>query len=126
MKLPEDRKYTEDYLWLKKNGENYAVGLVKPATDRAEKFLFLELPEKRTEIQKEESVAEYEAMKRVGEIVLPGKAEVVEANQDAEEDPGKITEKPYETWLVNIRPLEDFEDKLLSKKEAEEYYEQQT
>lgn len=126
MKPPEDRKYTENSLWLKNEGETYAVGLVKPATDRADEFLFLELPEKEDVVEENETLIEYEAMKRVGELILPGKAEVVEVNEEAREDPEKITENPYETWLVKIKPLEDFEDKLLSKNKAEEYYEEQT
>ena len=123
MNLPEDRKYTENSLWLKKDGKDYKVGLAKPCAEKAEEFLFIELPEKGEKFEEGEILIEYEAMKRVGELKTPGDAEVVEVNREMAENPGKIIENPYEAWLVKIRPQENFEGKLLTENDAKKYYE---
>ena len=123
MNLPEDRKYTENSLWLKKDGKDYKVGLAKPCAEKAEEFLFIELPEEGEKFEEGEILIEYEAMKRVGELETPVDAEVVEVNREMVENPGKIIEDPYEAWLVKIRPQESFEGKLLTEKDAKRYYE---
>jgi glycine cleavage system H protein len=123
--LPEDRKYTENSLWLKKEGGNYKVGLVEPSAEKAEEFLFIELPEKGEKFEEGEILIEYEAMKRVGELKTPGDAEIVDVNREMVENPGKIVEDPYEAWLVKIRPRESFEGKLLTENDAKRYYEKE-
>ena len=123
MNLPEDRKYTENSLWLKKDGKDYKVGLAKPCAEKAEEFLFIELPEKGEKFEEGEILIEYESMKRVGELKTPGDAEIVDVNREMVENPGKIIEDPYEAWLVKIRPQESFEGKLLTEKDAKRYYE---
>ena len=123
MNLPEDRKYTENSLWLKKERKDYKVGLAKPCAEKAEEFLFIELPEKGEKFEEGEILIEYEAMKRVGELKTPGDAEIVDVNREMVENPGKIIEDPYEAWLVKIRPQESFEGKLLTEKDAKRYYE---
>ena len=123
MNLPEDRKYTENSLWLKKGGGDYTVGMVEPSAEKAEEFLFIELPEKGEKFEEGEILIEYEAMKRVGELKTPVDAEIVEVNREMAENPGKIIEDPYEAWLVKIRPQESFEGKLLSKNKAQRHYE---
>lgn len=125
MKLPDDRKYTESYLWFKKEGDVFRTGIVEPAIDRADKFLFLELPEKGDLIEEKESLAEYEAMKRVGELSLPVKAEIIEKNEEVENNPEKISEDPYKEWLVKLKIKDENENKFLSADKAEEYYEEQ-
>lgn len=124
MNLPGDRKYTKNFLWFKEENGLYKVDVVKSAAETAEKFLFIEIPEEGTEIKGEEPIAEYEAMKRVGELQPPGKVEVETKNENVEENPDMILEKPYRTWLAKLKPLENFEDKFLSVKEAEKYYEE--
>lgn len=125
MNLPEDRKYTENSLWLKKDGKDYTVGLVEPSAEKAEEFLFIELPEKGEKFEEGEILIEYEALKRVGELKTPIAAEVVDVNREMVENPGKIIEDPYEAWLVKIRPQESFEGKLLTENDAKRYYEKQ-
>ncbi|MFO7793701.1 MAG: hypothetical protein R6V35_01880 [Candidatus Nanohaloarchaea archaeon] len=123
MNLPEDRKYTENSLWLKKDGKNYKVGLAKPCAEKAEEFLFIELPEKGEKFEEGGILIEYEAMKRVGELKTPVDAEIVDVNREVGEKPRKIIEDPYEAWLVKIRPQESFEGKFLTEKDAKQYYE---
>jgi len=123
--LPEDRKYTKNSLWLKKEGKNYKVGLAKPCAEKAEEFLFIELPEEGEKFEEGEILIEYEAMKRVGELETPVDAEVVEVNREMVENPGKIVEDPYEAWLVKIRPQENFEGKILTEKNAKRYYQKE-
>lgn len=125
MNLPEDRKYTGNSLWLKKDGKDYTVGLVEPSAEKAEEFLFIELPEKGEKFEEGEILIEYEALKRVGELKTPIAAEVVDVNREMVENPGKIVEDPYEAWLVKIRPKESFEGKLLTENDAKRYYEKQ-
>ena len=125
MNLPEDRKYTENSLWLKKEGGDYTVGLVEPSADKAEEFVFIELPEKGEKFEEGEILIEYEALKRVGELETPVDAEVVEVNREIVKNPGKIIEGPYEAWLVKIRPQESFKGKLLTENDAKRYYEKE-
>lgn len=126
MNLPDDRKYTKSYLWLKAEKEKvFWVGLAKPATNQAEKFLFIDLPEEGSTIEENQSIIEYESMKRVGELNIPREAKVIQIHNEVSKDPDELTDNPYDTWLLKIKPHEDFEEKLLSHKEAEEYYEKQ-
>ncbi|MCJ7450483.1 MAG: hypothetical protein MUP58_01955 [Candidatus Nanohaloarchaeota archaeon QJJ-9] len=126
MNLREGLKYTENYLWLKKKEGKVELGIVKPAAEKAKKFLFLELPEKGQKIEKGESIAEYEAMKRVGELKSPLNGKIAEINKKAVEKPGKVIEEPYKTWLVRLKTKKDLElNKYMHKKEAEKHYRKQ-
>lgn len=125
MNLPSNRKYTESNLWLKSKGEIYSVGILESVTEIAEKFIFLDLPDEGEVIEEDDLLMEYESLKRVGEFKLPGRAEILEVNTEAGENPEKIMKNPNDTWLVKIQPLQEFKNELLSKNEAEEYYEEQ-
>ncbi len=124
MNFPDDRRYTENNLWLRKTGEEvFELGLVKPAVEAAKQFMFMELKEEGKELEKGDLFAEYEALKRIGELATPVKAEIVEVNDEVADDPGKLIEEPYENWLVKLETAE--EPDLMEPGEAEEYYEKQ-
>lgn len=124
MNLKEDRMYTESYLWLEKEGKNIKAGIAKPAVEKAEKFLLLELPGEGDEIEKGEPVAEYEAMKRVGELASPAAFKVVDSNGELEDDPGKLSEDPWKNWILKLEPSQNFNmQDHMTTEEAEKYYE---
>ena len=122
MKLPDDRVYTENMLWLKEKNGEILIGLVKPAVEKAKEFAFVELPEPGETLEEGDSVAEYESMKRVGELETPFKAEVVEKNQAIEEQPGKLNEDPYQAWLLRIDAENFYEEDYMSAEQAKQYY----
>lgn len=122
MKLHEDRVYTKEMLWLKEENGEIVIGIVEPAVEKAKEFAFVELPEPGEKLVEGDSVAEYEAMKRVGELETPFKAEVVKKNQAIEEQPGKLNEDPYRAWMVKTDTSGFNKEDYMSAEQAKQYY----
>jgi len=128
MAIPEDRLYSKEHLWVKKEKGNRAfIGLSDFARRLYGEILDLELPEEGEELIKGEVFGSVESARGVEELVAPVSGEVVEVNEEILEDPEFINEDPYrEGWLIRVK-LSDPEEleELMPADEYEDFLEEQ-
>ncbi len=105
MKVPEDRRYTDQHEWALLVGGAVRVGITDYAQDALGDVVFVDLPEVGRRVAGGETLAEVESTKSVAEIYAPCAGLVAAVNQALAENPERINSDPYgEGWFVEITP----------------------
>ncbi len=128
MAIPEDRLYSEEHLWVKKErGQRVLVGLSDFACRRYGEIIDLELPEEGEEIEKGEVFGSVETPRGVEELVAPVSGEVLGVNEEVLEDPELVSEDAYgDGWLLRVKLVDPDElEELMSADEYEDYLEEE-
>ncbi|HKK54164.1 MAG TPA: glycine cleavage system protein GcvH [Patescibacteria group bacterium] len=120
--LPTNLLYNNDYSWVKIEDDVAILGIIKPACDKIEEFVFVKLPEKGQKIKRGEVYASLEAIKWSGHLSSPFTGEIIEVNEDIFDEPSIINEDPYgKGWIAKIKLANKEEkDDLVSAEEVKE------
>ncbi|WP_396587164.1 glycine cleavage system protein GcvH [Bermanella sp. R86510] len=119
--VPANLKYVASHEWIRDEGDGVVtVGITDFAQEQLGDVVFIELPEKGDEINKEDAIAVVESVKAASDIYAPVSGEVIEVNEDLADEPEKVNEEPYEgAWFFKVKLSEPSEmDALLT---AEQY-----
>ena len=127
-KLPEDRLYSENHLWIKKKKKKLVrIGLTDYFSLKNLEIIEIDLPEEEEEFEKDEIFGSIETVEEVFDLVMPVSGKIVRVNEKALEDIDILNEDPYdEGWLLEIEllnpseledllPPEDYEMKFLEE-----------
>ena len=115
-KIPEDCHYTESDEWLRADGAMVRIGITDYAQSELNDIVFVELPERGTQLEAGRTFGVVESVKAVSDLVSPIAGEVVEIHSKLSEHPEWLNEDPYgRGWIIAITP-EDIDelDGLLS------------
>lgn len=119
MTLPSDLYYSQEHIWVKKEGDEVRVGVTEFGQEELGDVVFVELPEVGEELEAEEPFGSVESVKTVSELYAPIGGTIVEINEELEDNPEFINESPYDkAWIIAIRPSNEIEiDELLTEDE---------
>ena len=115
MKFPIDRKYyTKNgaHIWLSVEGDIVKIGMDAFATEMTGLLTFLTITSK--DVKCGEAIGSFESAKFVSRLFSPIDGKIVEVNEVAMKNPRMVNEKPYDSWLVAIKP-DNLEDSLKSE-----------
>lgn len=123
---PKELKYNKDYSWVKKDGDRVSVGIISPSAKKVKEFVFIKLPEKEKDIKRGDTYVSVEAVKWSGHLSSPVSGKITEVNEALFDEPAKINEDPYGSWImkVELKDPEEF-DGLMDSEEAKKYYEEE-
>lgn len=112
--IPDELKYTEQHEWLMMT-EDYTgiVGITDYAQDKLTEIVFVELPEKDTEVKQGEQIAVVESVKAISDIFSPVSGRIVEVNRELEDSPELINSDPYgDGWIckLDVKDRNEFDD----------------
>lgn len=105
MKFPLDRKYyIKDgaHIWLKENQDYYKIGMDAFAAEMIGFLTYLKIH--KDKVNSGESIGSFESAKFVSRFYSPIDGEIISVNQEVINNPRKINENPYESWIVSIKP----------------------
>lgn len=103
--MPEGLSYSEDYAWVKREGDLVRVGVIDFAVKLAGKIEYVDLPPRGEHIEKGEIFGTVESGKWVGEMIMPLSGEIVETNTLLLKTPSPVFDDPYgEGWLIVVNP----------------------
>ncbi len=102
--LPEDIGYTDDHEWAKRTGDTVRIGVSDYAQAQMGDIVFVELPTVGDSFDKGEEFGTLESVKAVSELYMPMGGEIIAVNGELEDAPELINQKPYDAWIVEIRP----------------------
>ena len=95
--------YSKDHEWvLSLEGNRVRIGISYYAQNSLGDIVFVENPEEGDEITASETMGSIESVKAVSDLVSPVSGSVVLVNEELEDSPESINEKPYEAWLVEV------------------------
>ena len=102
--LPEHLKYSLSHEWAQIEGTNIVrVGITDFAQDELGDLVFVDLPEISQKVIANQCCATIESVKTASDIHSPVSGEIVEINQSVVDNPEKITDSPYESWLFCVK-----------------------
>jgi len=124
---PSDLKYSKDHEWSKVEGDIVTVGITDFAQKQLTDIVFVELPEKGKQVEKDKPMAVIESVKSVSDVFSPITGEVIEVNESLKDNPDTINKDPYgEGWIVKIKLANKVElDSLISVEEYEKITEEE-
>ena len=109
------RSYTEDHLWVLLEDDRATVGVTPYGVELLGEVVYLDLPDKGTELLAGEPFGTIESVKIVYELSAPVGGEVLASNDRVLDEPGMVERAAYdEAWLVRLRPNGDLMADLLS------------
>ncbi len=123
MEFPAECKYTKEHEWIRVKGGIAEIGITDYAQDSLGDIVFLELPEKGDEIEREGAFGVVESVKAVSDLYAPLSGTIEEANEPLADTPELINEHPYtDGWIIKIKMNDPSElDNLLDAKAYEDY-----
>ena len=119
--FPKDLFYDKGNSWVKVDGNVASIGLNAKAAKKVKEFVFIMLPEKGKKIKKGESYISLEAVKWSGHLSSPVSGEIIDVNESLFDEPSKINNDPYGSWIMKVEMESSSEIKsLMNAKEASE------
>ena len=95
--------YSKDHEWvLSLEGNRVRIGISDYAQNSLGDIVFVENPEEGDDVTASETMGSIESVKAVSDLISPVSGSVVLVNEELEDSPESINEKPYEAWLVEV------------------------
>lgn len=120
---PSNLKYSEEHEWLLESNGVATIGITDFAVESLGDVVFVELPQKGTQINQFSTFGEVESVKAASEIYTPISGEIIEINENLETEPELLNNSPYENgWLIKVKISDPTEiEKLMDSKAYEQF-----
>ncbi len=117
---PDDRRYTREHEWAKREGTRVRIGVTAFAAERLSDVVFIELSKVGADVKAMEPFGVIESVKAASDLFAPMSGRIVEVNQGLIDNPEVINQDPHDAaWMIVIEPTNQAEwDHLL---DAEAY-----
>ena len=124
MAIPEDLKFLKSHEWVRVDGNTAYVGISDYAQEELGDIVFVELPEIDDEFEAGEEVTNVESVKAASPIYAPVSGRIVKVNEELEDTPELVNQKPYEAFIyaLELSKKSELED-LLSYSEYQKFLE---
>lgn len=100
---PDDRRYTREHEWARRENGRIRIGVTQFAADRLSDVVFIELPKAGTQIKAMEPFGVIESVKAASDLYAPVSGRVVEVNQQLIDSPEMINQDPHgAAWMIVI------------------------
>ena len=125
-KVDDSCKYYKEHQWVRVEDDGTClIGISDYAQKALKDIIMVELPEEKDTVTYGEVFASVESVKAVSDVFSPISGEVIAINEQVEDEPEKINEDPYGSWLVRVQSsdLEADLEKLMSPSDYEAFCE---
>ncbi len=103
-KLPDDLKYAKSHEWAKlEDNQVVRVGITDFAQDELGDLVYVELPKLGQRVSLGGQCAVVESVKTASDLYSPVDGEVVEVNESLSDEPERVNEDCYNSWLFCIK-----------------------
>ena len=99
-----EKKYSKQHEWVSVEGDVATVGITKHAAEMLGDVVFVELPEKGKNVEKEGQAGVVESTKAASHVYTPLTGEITETNQTIVDDPAAVNKDPEGgSWFFKIK-----------------------
>ena len=118
-KVLPDLRYLPEHDWAKKEGDTVLMGVTDFAQKTLKDVVYIDLPEVGETFNFKDVIGSIESVKAVSDLLCPISGEVLAVNEAVVDEPEKVNEDPYSSWLLKIKPtdLEADWNKLMNANE---------
>ena len=119
----EWKKFSKQHEWASIDGEVATIGITKYASEMLGDVVFVELPEKGKNIEKDGQAGVVESTKAASDIYSPLAGEIVETNQSLVDDPAAVNKDPEgNAWFFKIKVKNKSDlDTLMNKADYQKF-----
>ncbi|MFB0612679.1 glycine cleavage system protein GcvH [Aurantiacibacter poecillastricola] len=97
------RYFTEEHEWIDVEGDSATIGITDYAQEQLGDIVFVEVPEKGTELDKGAEAAVVESVKAASDVFSPISGTVTVGNAALEEEPELVNSSPEEDgWFFKL------------------------
>ncbi len=105
MGIPSDLKYTRSHEWVKAETDGtVTVGITDHAQELLGDMVFIELPKVGDSFSQKQECAVAESVKAAADVYAPISGEVIEVNSALADNPEKINQDAFGSWLFKLKP----------------------
>lgn len=123
---PENLKFQKSHEWARVEGNIAYVGISDHAQEELGDIVFVEIPELDDEFEAGEEVTNIESVKAASPINAPVSGKIVKVNEELEDTPELINQKPYDAFIFAIEMTDSSElDNLLSYEDYQKVIEEE-
>jgi len=102
--LPSDLKYAATHEWVRlEEDQTVRVGITDFAQEQLGDLVFIELPEVGRKLAEKEPCAIVESVKTASDLFSPVSGEIVAVNSAVIDEPERINDDAFGTWLFCIK-----------------------
>lgn len=103
-RIPQDRRYSENHLWLQESDRRYRVGFTAYSVRLLQDVYFLEWSiDPHTPVRHRQPIGQIESSKAVSDLFAPAEGEVLKFNPALLNDPSAINTDGYGAgWLYEF------------------------
>jgi len=102
--MPENLKYADTHEWAALDQNDLVrVGITDFAQSELGDIVFIGLPEVGRSVAAKEQIAVVESVKTASDLYSPVTGTVVSINESVQDEPEKVNEDAYGTWLFCIK-----------------------
>ena len=118
-----EKKYSKQHEWLTLDGDIATIGITQHAAEMLGDVVFVELPEKGKNVEKEGQAGVVESTKAASDVYTPITGEITDINQSIVNDPGLVNKDPEgSAWFFKIKIKNKSElDKLMNKADYDKF-----
>ncbi|MHA1472404.1 MAG: glycine cleavage system protein GcvH [Promethearchaeota archaeon] len=107
--FPDNLKFTKTHEWVRIEDNIAIVGITDFAQHQLGDIVYIELPEKGVNLERQSSAGEIESVKAVGEVLMPLSGKIIDINSILTDSPELVNSSPYDSgWIFKI----EFTNKL--------------
>ena len=123
-----EKKFSKQHEWVSVEGDIATVGITKHAAELLGDVVFVELPEKGKNIEKEGQAGVVESTKAASDVYTPITGEITETNQSIIDDPSAVNKDPEgAAWFFKIKIKNKSElNELLNKADYNKFAKENT
>ncbi len=116
-------KFSKEHEWVKLEGEVATIGITKHAAEMLGDIVFVELPEKGSNVEKDGSAGVVESTKAASDVYTPLSGELIDINQSIVDDPSKINKDPEgDAWFFKLKMKDKSEiGSLMNREEYDKF-----
>ena len=123
-----EKKFSKQHEWVSVEGDVATIGITKHAAEMLGDVVFVELPEKGKNVEKEAQTGVVESTKAASDVYTPITGEITETNQTIVDDPAAVNKDPEgAAWFFKIKIKNKSElNELLNKADYNKFAKENT
>ena len=106
MNIPSDLKYTKTHEWARIEEGLVVVGITHPAQEMLGDLVFVGEVEVGKTLAAGDTAGVVESVKAASDLYAPVAGEIVAFNEALAGEPQLLNQKPYEAWILKLKPAE--------------------